>query len=78
MPEWIMKVAQAIKNEWTIGTYSRFCDELDFDGASVEEIAELIWREYQAAQQGVEPTIDIGDGLQAHPAVLAMILSDDE
>lgn len=56
MPEWVTIVAQAILNEWTIGTYSRFCDEVDFDSATVEEIAELIWREYQAAQQSVQST----------------------
>lgn len=54
MPEWVMKVAQALKDEWMIGTSSRFCDEVDFDSATVEEVAKLIWREYQAAQQIVQ------------------------
>jgi hypothetical protein len=77
MPKWIMKVAQAIKDEWTIGTYSRFCDEVDFDGATVEEIAELIWREYQAAQSPVE-LVDIGDGVKVHPVIPAAILPDED
>lgn len=42
------KAAEAIKAEWKIGTYSRFCDDApDFDEAETEEIAAIIRRCYR-------------------------------
>jgi hypothetical protein len=38
-----MRIAKRLKDEWAIGSSSRFCDEPpDFDSASEEEIAEVI------------------------------------
>ncbi len=47
MPEWVIKVVEALKEEWQIGNTSVFCDVFDWDSATEKEIAELIWKVYQ-------------------------------
>lgn len=46
-PLWVTALAELLKDTWTIGTYSSFADEVDFDTATVEEIAKVIWEGYQ-------------------------------
>ena len=46
-PEWITKVAQVLLEDWHIGTSTYFCEEpSDWESATAEEIAEVIWEEY--------------------------------
>lgn len=40
--ELALKIARAILEEWNVGNSSQFCDEVDWDSASEEEVAELI------------------------------------
>jgi hypothetical protein len=44
-------VAQALLDKWQIGESSYFCDEIDWDAASAQEIMEVIWNTYQSAQE---------------------------
>jgi hypothetical protein len=37
-----LAAAEELLSEWQIGTASQFCDEVDFDSASAEEIAAII------------------------------------
>lgn len=37
-----IEAAKALQDEWSIGESSVFCDEVDWDSASVEEIAEKL------------------------------------
>jgi hypothetical protein len=36
------EIATAIKEEWSVGTASTFCDESDWDAASLDEVAEKV------------------------------------
>jgi hypothetical protein len=40
--ELAMKIAKAIKDEYSVGVSSTFCDESDWDELSVNDLAELI------------------------------------
>lgn len=41
------KLAEKLMEEFTIGTGSTFCDTSEFDSASVEEIVEVIMKEFE-------------------------------
>jgi len=40
--ELALKISKAILREYSVGNSSRFCDEVDFDAATDEELAALI------------------------------------
>ena len=49
-PDKATLAAQALLDKFTIGTASRFCDESDFDSATVEEVAAIIRKVYEGEQ----------------------------
>lgn len=40
--ELIKAIAEKLKEEFVIGNWSQFCDETDFDHASVEDVMSVI------------------------------------
>ena len=40
--ELALKIAKAIKEEYSVGSSSQFCDESDWDEASEDELAKVI------------------------------------
>ena len=45
------RAAEALQEEWSIGTHSQFCDDApDFDAAETEEIAAIVRRCYTESE----------------------------
>lgn len=70
------KAAEAIQAEWSVGTFSRFCDDpADFDSAETNEIADVIRRCYQETQ--TENTLSrLKSWLNANDAELRLRLGE--